>query len=38
MVVRIAGKQMYLWRAGDHEGEVLEILVQRRATGRRPSS
>ena len=30
MVVRIAGKRMYLWRAVDHEGEVLEILVQRR--------
>jgi len=30
MVVRIAGRQMYLWRAVDHEGEVLEILVQRR--------
>jgi transposase-like protein len=30
MVVRIAGKQMYLWRAVDHEGEVLEILVQLR--------
>jgi transposase-like protein len=30
MVVRIAGKYMYLWRAVDHEGEVLEILVQRR--------
>jgi transposase-like protein len=29
MVVRIAGKHMYLWRAVDHEGEVLEILVQR---------
>jgi hypothetical protein len=29
-VVRIAGKHMYLWRAVDHEGEVLEILVQRR--------
>ena len=25
MVVRIAGKQMYLWRAVDHEGEVLDI-------------
>jgi putative transposase len=24
MVVRIAGKHMYLWRAFDHEGEVLE--------------
>src|SRR5260221_10381256 len=30
MVVRIADKHMYLWRAVDHEGEVLEILVQRR--------
>ena len=30
MVVRIAGKQMYLWRAVDHEGEVLDMLVQRR--------
>src|SRR5271170_7086165 len=30
MVVRIGGKHMYLWRAVDHEGEVLEILVQRR--------
>src|ERR1700720_1064390 len=30
MVVRIAGKHMYLWRAVDHECEVLEILVQRR--------
>ena len=30
MVVRIAGQHMYLWRAVDHEGEVLEILVQRR--------
>jgi putative transposase len=30
VVVRIAGRQMYLWRAVDHEGEVLDILVQRR--------
>jgi transposase-like protein len=30
MVVRIAGKLMYLWRAVDHEGEVLDMLVQRR--------
>jgi putative transposase len=30
MVVRIAGKRMYLWRAVDHEGEILEVLVQRR--------
>jgi transposase-like protein len=30
MVVRITGKRMYLWRAVDHEGEVLDMLVQRR--------
>src|SRR5258708_6407997 len=30
MVVRIAGKRMYLWRAVDHEGEALDMLVQRR--------
>src|SRR5271170_1088695 len=30
MVVRIVGKHMYLWRAVDHEGEVLDMLVQRR--------
>jgi putative transposase len=30
MVVRIAGERMYLWRAVDHEGEVLHMLVQRR--------
>jgi putative transposase len=30
MVVRIAGARMYLWRAVDHEGEVLDMLVQRR--------
>ena len=36
MVVRIAGKRMYLWRAVDYEGEVLDMLVQRRRTaGRR---
>mgnify|MGYP001828911391 CR=1 FL=1 len=28
--VSINGKQMYLWRAVDNEGEVLDILVQRR--------
>jgi len=28
MVVRIGGKRMYLWRAVDHEGEVLDMLVQ----------
>ena len=30
MVVRITGKRVYLWRAVDHEGEVLDMLVQRR--------
>src|SRR5260370_42172882 len=30
MVVRIAGRRMYLWRAVDHEGDILEMLVQRR--------
>jgi putative transposase len=30
MVIRIAGERMYLWRAVDHEGEVLDVLVQRR--------
>ncbi len=30
MVVRINGQQMYLWRAVDSEGEVLDVLVQKR--------
>ena len=30
MVVRIGGKRMYLWRAVDDEGEVLDVPVQRR--------
>jgi putative transposase len=34
MVVRIAGERMYLWRAVDHEGEVLGMLVQRRRDSR----
>src|SRR5215471_19133466 len=34
MVVRIAGKRMCLWRAVDHEGEVLDMLVQRRRDSR----
>src|SRR5262249_41583673 len=34
MVVRIAGKRMYLWRAVDHEGEILDVLVQRRRDSR----
>ena len=29
-MIRIAGVRMYLWRAVDHEGEVLDMLVQRR--------
>ena len=28
MFVRVGGKQMYLWRAVDAEGEVLEVLLQ----------
>jgi putative transposase len=34
MVARIAGKTVYLWRAVDHEGEVPDVLVQRRRDGR----
>jgi putative transposase len=34
MVVRIAGKRMYLWRAVDYEGEVLDMLVQRATSAR----
>ena len=30
MVCRIGGKRMYLWRAVDDEGEVLDVLIQRR--------
>jgi transposase-like protein len=30
LVVRIADERMYLWRAVDDEGEVLDMLVQRR--------
>jgi putative transposase len=30
MVVKIAGRRMYLWRAVDDEGEVLDVLVQKR--------
>jgi hypothetical protein len=29
MVVRISDERIYLWRAVDHEGEVLDMLVQR---------
>jgi putative transposase len=34
MAVRIAGARMYLWRAVDDEGEVLDMLVQRRRDSR----
>lgn len=30
MVVRINGERMYMWRAVDKEGEVLDVLVQKR--------
>jgi len=30
MVVQIAGRRMYLLRAVDHEGEILDVLLQRR--------
>ncbi len=30
MAVRIGGERMYLWRTVDDEGEVLDVLVQRR--------
>jgi transposase-like protein len=30
MAVTIAGRQLWLWRAVDDEGEVLDRLVQRR--------
>jgi putative transposase len=36
MVVSINGQRMYLWRAVDSEGEVLDMLVQRDATRPRP--
>ena len=34
MAIRIVGVRMYLWRAVDHEGEVLDMLVQRRRDSR----
>jgi len=30
MVISIQGRRMYLWRAVDSEGEVLDVLVQPR--------
>jgi transposase-like protein len=37
MVVRIAGKRMYLWRAVDQGGEVLDMLVSLGTIRRRHS-
>jgi DDE domain len=36
MVVRIAGKRIYLWRAVDHEGEIFDELLQDRRDHRAP--
>ncbi|KAA0571178.1 IS6 family transposase [Azospirillum sp. Sh1] len=35
MVIRGSRKLMYLWREGDDEGEVLQVLVQRHLVSRR---
>jgi transposase-like protein len=32
--MRIGGRRMFLWRAVDDEGEVLDMLVQRRRNKR----
>ena len=37
MYVKLNGELVYLWRAVDHEGEVLESYVTALATRRRPS-
>jgi putative transposase len=34
MAVLIAGRRFWLWRAVDDEGEVLDLLVQRRRDAR----
>jgi len=36
MFVQIGGRQMYLWRAVEAEGEVLEVLVQTKRDARLP--
>ena len=38
VIVSINGRRMYLWRAVDSEGEVLDILVQSRPTRRQRSN
>ena len=30
MVISVQGRRMYLWRAVDSEGEILDMLVQSR--------
>lgn len=34
MVARIIGRRMFMWRAVDQEGEVLDVLVQKRRNRR----
>jgi putative transposase len=34
IVIPIVGERMYLWRAVAHEGEVLDMLIQRRRHSR----
>jgi putative transposase len=36
LFVTIQGRQQYLWRAVDEDGDVIDILVQSRRNGRRP--
>jgi putative transposase len=38
VAVKIAGKKHWLWRAVDHTGTVLDILVQSRREGGRQAS
>src|SRR5215213_4243408 len=38
MVVSVQGKRMYLWRAVDSEGEVLDLLVQPKRDSRGPAA
>jgi putative transposase len=38
MVVSIRGRRMYLWRAVDSEGEILDLLVHPKRDRERPSS
>jgi hypothetical protein len=38
LFVMIQGRQQYLWRAVDQDGDVIDILVQSRRDRRRPPS